>query len=184
MVCKLSGFLALMVLLIPSYTTAGSPSAHGTTPEGWSITLAGRVDPDAASVAAARMTGLGEAFVYVRDHRGECSWYSFALENPDSLYWPSRRILALTMLNGSTEVAREVYAVTPAPQARRIKLGDHGIALRNDEVQRQRFRKGNIASVIFAGFRFGIPPDSVVDVRVNDRGSAGQPAAQGSRRSP
>lgn len=127
------------------------------------LALGGRVDPDAATVLALRAAGIGEAFIHSYDTRGERSWYSLAYGNEDSLIWFPGQAVEAVLEDGSTARAIELCAVTE--EGRRIDLS-RGARLARDEVKRKRFRRGAVCSVLFAGFRFGIEPDSIAFVRV------------------
>lgn len=125
------------------------------------LKLAGRMDPDPVTIAMLKATGMGDAFTHIWDTQGSRSWFSFACAE-DTIRWPRGQNVWLRMKDGSETPALEVWAVTE--EGRGIRLGDRGMLL-TDQVKRRRFRGGPVSAVLFAAFRSGIDPDSVIEVR-------------------
>jgi hypothetical protein len=131
--------------------------------EGWKLTLVDPVDPPPAELAALlRAVHRGSAFLEIADRPG-LRWFSFALANSDSLSWRHGETIVLEMKNGDRALALEQYGATEEGEI--LWLGRESIRLPSDALKRMRFERG-IASVLFAGFRAGLEPDSVNAIEV------------------
>lgn len=117
--------------------------------------MAGRIDPPSGTaIAAAQATGLAEGFRLVARAPGD--WWSLALEHDTTLTWPAHTNVTVRCGAGWVK-AMDIYAMTPPLEQRVIRIGGaYALELDPSRLWRRRFRKGKVATVIFARF----PSDS------------------------
>jgi hypothetical protein len=162
MVTRLAAAVLTVALLSPVPAGAANPGC--ITPQGWPLFLGGTLDPDPIAVASARAFGGGSLFEHVMLTRASVSWFSIALENPDTtLRWPAGQTVCAVTLAGRTVPALELYAVTPAGDGVRLTGGCVSPA---DAFERRRFRGVGVCTVLFAGFPGQLTADSLAAVRV------------------
>lgn len=150
-----------LILLALLTLAAAPPPPSGVTPEGWRITLGPQLWPDRFQNAP-----MGTIFRRVADNP-QFTWYSFALENPDTglFVWRADDQVVLVMRDSIPQVERELYAVTP--EANRVTLGRWAVWMPGDALARRRFKaRGTIATMLVGAFEHPVRADSVVSVRI------------------
>lgn len=177
------GGFAVMIAAVLVFATNGASSCSareltGATPQGWTLALAGRVDFNEV-LNAIPYPGMGQALRHVNDTSGSRTWFSFALENPDSLFWwPAGQAIQLVLRDGTVLRPVEQMAMTEVPSMSPVSIGGRSVKDTSGRLARKRFRSHGTATVIFAAFRLGIAMNEIAAVRVGSSADgAVKPAA-------
>jgi hypothetical protein len=162
-----------LVAALATAGVAGTPKprpAPATTPQSTRAWLGGRapsIPPDLSPVA--RAAGVAQGFIYIEDHPG--IWYVIMLDHGDTTtVWPTGQRVGLTLAQAADTSHRvdrvvlcdELFAMTPPPQMRMLRLGVGAVKLDPGELWRKSIRrKGGDVVCTSLRARFAPWPDSL-----------------------